>query len=223
MDKLKKYLQDNRPSLDVHEPKEDGFNNIIDRLGTKKSGKKRHFLWLAASIVFVFILFNLRFILMDMSKDENQLLAEKAAKESVVSKPVEQKDTIEFNVNKVTAIRPGITKIEKKAKHATRIKMLAQPEVSQIDSILLVYNQMVSRYLDDITTDLAGNRELIGDVNNQLQQMEKDEQRIKNLVQKFGAEENLLEALIRLNQQKIIYLKRIKQPLLKRKQYFESI
>ncbi|AMP98046.1 hypothetical protein AY601_1119 [Pedobacter cryoconitis] len=224
MDKLKEYLQNNRDKLDIYKPDGIEFEKILSEVkGQPKPPKIKRYWWIgiAASIVLGLIISHIAY-----KNDPRNVIREKevatisqrkiVAKDSVVK--YEEQSTVNENaplahkVDHTENILAGVNK-EKKSNDVQLKK------VKEIDSINLVYKKIINKYLIDINRVLASDQVELKEVNRQLQEMELDEEKIRGLIREFGPKENLIEAMIRLNQQKIIYLKRVYQPLVKREKF----
>jgi hypothetical protein len=224
MDKFKEYLQNNRDKLDIYEADDIQFDKILSEVkGFRKPPKTKHHFWIgiAASIVLGLILFNIGYkygLINNISETDiaNNSQSKRIFQDSVV-KSVEQSPVNGSTplAHKVDHTGNVLAKVNKEKKSINKRKQRA----TEIDSINLVYSKITNKYLNDIHRALAADQVELEEVNKQLHEMELDEAKIHELIGEFGPNEHLIAAMIRLNQQKIIYLQRVYRPLIKRERF----
>jgi hypothetical protein len=225
MDKIKDYLQNNRGKLDIYEPNTIRFDNIMLELRPyKKPPGIKRYLWIgiAASISMALIIFQMVYQnnpVDSISKKVivNQNYAGTMRKESGRQLKKEQSA---INAGTPIADKDVVKKdLPAKMDKVNNNTGMHHPNNTAIDSINLAYSKITNRYLTDINRALASNPVELREVNKQLQEMESDERNLYKLIGQFGPKANLIEALVRLNQQKIIYLQRIYRPIIKKESF----
>lgn len=233
MDNLKKYLQENRDKLDCHIPSPEISDRLMKSLMNKDKIKTLKYRYLyygvAASLAAMFlIVFGPTRFSVKKQIAESKLMSH--YQKSVVSQPIitlnkTVKDPLKLSQEK-TIEHKGFSGIRKKI-DSDKLQLASQNidrrTSIKIDSIKSSYQNAVKVYLQDFNVKLIVDKEELFLIHKQLMDIDRDEIEIKKMIKEYGLNENLLNALIRLNQRKVLYLKKIQENSLRRKRNLNEI
>lgn len=211
MDEFKKYLQQNRSSLDVEEPSP----AIWERIEKQQPAKKTKVLvlmtrWVAAACVLVLAGIGVRSIIQEHATQElsNQTAGIKTMK------PVEQPVTAIPETEPATTTKKQTALIKKENKKKTEPAIKAMPERQDLiamNNIENSFKQVINLQRDKVSTTpmFAESAEYFADFKTQIKQLEKDEKSIKSEIVKRGMTDELLTQLINIYQIKLNTLKQL--------------
>lgn len=211
MDEFKKYLQQNRSSLDVEEPSP----AIWDRIERQQPAKKTTVIvmmtrWVAAACILVLAGIGVWSLMRDTSTPE---LSNITANENI-QQPVEQPHTTVPETETVTTTKElAVTeKREHKKKHIPTIKAIPErQDLIAMNNIENSFKQVINLQRDKVSTTpmFAESAEYFADFKIQIKQLEKDEKGIKAEIVKRGMTDQLLNQLINIYQIKLNTLKQL--------------
>jgi len=211
MDEFKKYLQNHIDELNLDEPRAQVWQNIRQETGT---GKKPATILLftrlaAAACVLVLAGIGTWYVLSDRKTKPLQPIAQAEKKITIQAPP--QNET-------VAATKTGTPVIEKLRSH-TRTNPSINPkqpvtnyaDVAVLSDIENSFTQVINLQRDKVSTMpmYAETPDYFNDFKIQIRQIDKDEKMIKSDITKNGMNDNLLDQLINLYQQKLTILKQL--------------
>lgn len=210
MDEFKKYLQENRSSLDVEEPSP----AIWDRIERQQPVKKTRVVvlmtrWVAAACVLVLAGIGLRSIINDNKTPELSNLT--AATKTIT--PVEESVKTETPIEPIDASNELSASVKKETKKKVT-PIIAKPERQDLIAMTNIENsfkQVINLQRDKVSTTpmFAETAEYFADFKIQIKQLEKDEKGIKAEIVKRGMSDQLLGQLINIYQIKLNTLKQL--------------
>lgn len=220
MDEFKKYLQQHLTELDADEPRERVWQNIQQKTAPVKKTPvvMLYARWAVAACIIALAgvggwhLLHTNTTVGDVAvvtskqvtpaQDEN-----KTETPAVTITPREEKQEI------VAVIAPARVKETKRAVHnqPLRTPELSAGDITELQNVESSFTQVINLQKERInTTPLAAeNPGYFNDFTKQLRQMEKDEDGIKNDIHRNGLNDELLDQLINVYQQKLNVLKQL--------------
>lgn len=203
MDELKKYLRQHEEDMEVEMPGEKRMWERLEAHRQKNEPKRIEMFtrrFVAAACVLLLIGLG---IWQWIKKDSKQLVPTEVAQNDipVIKHGVLKKDSI-------TTIKQLVATTQVKKKKNQAIKILPKEQLPMADGYAQLVNYQMQRLRS--TPVYAESPEYFDGFRQQLQQMEEDEALLKNDIQLYGMNDQLLEALINLYQQKLNLLKSLK-------------
>lgn len=212
MDEFKKYLQQNRSSLDVEEPS----SAIWDRIERQQPAKKTTVVimmtrWVAAACVLVLAGIGVWSLLQDSSNHE---LSNNLTANVKTQQPIEQPAATVPETETVTISKEMIDAVKKedKKRNTPRVKSIPQrQDLIAMNNIENSFKQVINLQRDKVgsTPMFAESAEYFTDFKVQIKQLEKDEKSIKAEIVKRGMTDQLLNQLINIYQIKLNTLKQL--------------
>lgn len=211
MDEFKKYLQQNRSSLDVEEPSP----GIWDRIERQQPATKTKVVvmmtrWVAAACVLVLAGIGVWSLVQDKSNTELSNLTANVKTEQSIEQPA----TV-VPENKTVAIPKEMTvaaKKEAKIKNTPAVKTIPErQDLIAMKNIENSFRQVINLQRDKVSSIpmFAESAEYFTDFKVQIKQLEKDEKSIKAEIVKRGMTDQLLNQLINIYQIKLNTLKQL--------------
>lgn len=211
MDEFKKYLQQNRSSLDVEEPSP----AIWDRIERQQPMKKTTVVvmmtrWVAAACVLVLAGIGVWSLIQDKSDTELSNLTANVKTEQSIEGPA----TV-VPENKTVAIPKEMTiaaKKETKTKNTPTTKAIPErQDLIAMNNIENSFKQVINLQRDKVSSTpmFAESDAYFTDFKIQIKQLEKDEKSIKAEIIKRGMSDQLLNQLINIYQIKLNTLKQL--------------
>jgi hypothetical protein len=213
MDELKKYLQNHAEELNLDEPRPQVWQNIQQETQT---AKKRPVIvmvtrWAAAACILALAGIGAWYMISEKKTEALQAITIKE-KPTVKPVPVQQQpvDT-ENNDAVVIAKTTDHTTKHKPATHNTQQPVNSQETLTNLQNLENSFTQVINLQRDRVSSMpmYAESPEYFNDFRVQIKQMEKDEKVIKSDIAKRGMNDQLLDQLINLYQQKLNTLKQL--------------
>jgi hypothetical protein len=215
MDELKKYLQNHAEELNLDEPRPQVWHNIQQGAVKKTSVVVMITRWAVAACILALAGVGAWSVLSDRKTDAplQQMVALKEEKKKmVIPVPVQTEPA----VTKKPEPTDMIAKTENinKPKPATRNPkqiIKNQAGINMLQNIESSFTQVINLQRDRVSSIpmFAESPEYFNDFTIQIRQMEKDEKVIKSDIAKRGMNDQLLDQLINLYQQKLNTLKQL--------------
>lgn len=208
MDEFKKYLQQNRSSLDVEEPSPAIWNRIERQQPAKKTTVIVMVTrWVAAACVLTLAGIGVWSLMKDPSTPE-------LSNQTAQVKPVEEPTTTIPETEVVTTNKELAVSVKKENKKPTIPVVKAVPERQDLiamNNIENSFRQVINLQRDKVSTTpmFAESAEYFSDFKVQIKQLEKDEKSIKAEIIKRGMTDQLLNQLINIYQIKLNTLKQL--------------
>jgi len=214
MDELKKYVQSHVDELDLDEPRPQVWQQIRQEVGTPK----KHGIvvmvsrWAAAACILVLAGIGAWFVLGDQ-KTKTIPVQSSVAK---LEKPTEKPNTTPAPVQEQTEVIRKEPVLIAKTRTSVKKRQINQqpvnkPGLSALNEIESSFTQVINLQRARVSAMpmYAETPEYFNDFKIQIRQMEKDEKLIKSDMVKHGMDDDLLEQLINLYQQKLNVLKQL--------------
>ena len=211
MDELKKYLQNHADELNLDEPRSQVWQNIRqETVGNKKPAAVIMFTrWAIAACVLLLAGIGTWYVLRD-KKPNTPISATKVQKRIVAPAPVQ---------NETATVETPTSNAISKTKITTKIHKLVNPsppidsmeDITALSGIESSFTQVINLQRERVSTMpmYAETPEYFNDFKVQIKQMEKDEKVIKSDIARHGMNNELLDQLINLYQQKLGILKQL--------------
>ena len=211
MDELKKYLQNHADELNLDEPRLQVWQNIRqETVGNKKPAAIIMFTrWVIAACVLLLAGIGTWYVLRD--KKPNTLISETKVQKRIVAPAPVQNETATVE----TPISNAISKTKITAKFHKPVNPL--PPINSIEELTALsgvensFTQVINLQRERVSAMpmYAETPEYFNDFKVQIKQMEKDEKVIKSDIARHGMNNELLDQLINLYQQKLGILKQL--------------
>lgn len=210
MDELKKYLQQNRASLDVDEPSPAVWERMeLPQPVQKKSNVLIMTRWVAAACILVLAGIGTWSLLNTKKITEQPVLTAttqpvKPNQETVINKPVPEENPIDEETL-------ASVKQEPKKKISLVKPVTERPDLIAMNNIENSFKQVINLQRDKVSTTpmFTESAEYFNDFKIQIKQLEKDEKTIKSEIVKRGMTDELLTQLINIYQIKLNTLKQL--------------
>ncbi len=209
MDEFKQYIQNNKVQLDADEPSPMLWNNIEQKIKPvqKKVQIITMFRWAVAACVIALAGIGSWYLLNEqkiITLKQNNL----AAKAPIVKKAIEPQVLAD---NKNTEIVSSKINNTKKVKSSFDNSVLLASEKITLENFESSFIQVINLQKARISTMpmYAESADYFKDFNTQINFMEKEERNIKSTIAKQGINNDLLDQLINLYQQKLTVLKQL--------------
>ncbi|SJZ32501.1 hypothetical protein [Sediminibacterium ginsengisoli] len=218
MDEFKKYLQQNAGSLDQDEPAPDLWNRISAELQPPVVKKTNVVMmvvrWSVAACIIVLAGIGTWHLVKGSKTAAPEAPTANIIKDTPPAKtdaPVEQPETVTTTEPEVLAkadVKPAAKK-PKVQKQPTPKEL--SPDMQMLQNIENSFTQVINLQREKVSTMpmYAETPEYFNDFKIQIKQMEKDEKVIKSDIAKRGMNDELLDQLINLYQQKLNTLKQL--------------
>lgn len=213
MDELKKYLQNHAEELNLDEPRPQVWQNIQQQT---QAEKKRPVIvmitrWAVAACILVLAGIGAWYVINEKKAEPVQTAAIKE-KTIIPAVPVQKQPVvIENNDPVVIAKTTDHTTKHKPATHNTKQPVYSQETMTNLQNLENSFTQVINLQRDRVSSMpmYAESPEYFNDFKVQIKQMEKDEKVIKSDIAKRGMNDQLLDQLINLYQQKLNTLKQL--------------
>ncbi len=217
MDDFKKYISQHKEELDIDVPSNALWQNIAANIANEKRGKVRS-LFIKLSIAACFILLaGLGWFYIMPNNKSSESITNISKEENKISP---RGNIRELNENIVATILPKIEKVNSRANPLpqqknipiiTSTKSNSSTDNALLQNIETSFKQVIYLQKQRINTTplMAESEDYFKDFSLQLKQMEVDEKRIKAVIKKQGFDNDLLDQLINIYQQKLNVLKQL--------------
>jgi hypothetical protein len=213
MDELKKYLQNHAEELNLDEPRPQVWQNIQQEA---QKAKKRPVIvmiarWAVAACILALAGIGAWYMIHE-KKTEPVQTAKIKTNPHVIPAPVQHQPVItENNEPVVIAKTTDHTIKHKPATHNTQQPVNNQETLINLQNLENSFTQVINLQRDRVSSMpmYAESPEYFNDFKVQIKQMEKDEKVIKSDIAKRGMNDQLLDQLINLYQQKLNTLKQL--------------
>ncbi len=213
MDELKKYLQNHADELDLDEPRPQVWQNIRQEVS---AGKKTNVVmlvtrWAVAACVLALAGIGTWYLVNDQQPAAVPVAT--VAKNEGPAKPADQPTVSANQQPEVNTLAEQINTVAKNA-FTAKTKPAAgtnKPDVRMLTEIETSFIQVINLQRARVSTMpmFAETPEYFNDFKVQIRSMEKDEKSIKSEISKHGMNDELLDQLINLYQQKLNVLKQL--------------
>ncbi len=216
MDELKKYIQNHAEELDLDEPRPQVWQNIQRETQPVKKTSVVMMItrWAAAACILALAGIGAWYVFGNRNNRNTQTIAkiEIAKPQPTQTAPVQNEPVIiGKNESSVTARIENHSKNNNPATHNTQ-QLVNDPEaLNTLHNIESSFTQVINLQRDRVSSIpmYAETPEYFSDFKIQIRQMEKDEKVIKSDIAKRGMNDQLLDQLINLYQQKLNTLKQL--------------
>jgi len=232
MDEFKKYIQNNKAQLDSDEPSALLWNSIEQKIKPiqKTVPVIKIFRWAVAACVIALAGAGSWYILNQpktTSLKQNNLSANAPIIKKEAPSNIETKKAIEpvvLTSNNNTQVVGSKTNNSKKAKSNFDNSALLASENNTLKNFESSFIQVINLQKARISTMpmYAESAEYFKDFNTQIKLMEKEEKNIKSTIAKHGINNDLLDQLINLYQQKLTVLKQLQLEMNKTNNRFKQ-
>ena len=211
MDELKKYLQNHADELNLDEPRSQVWQNIRqETTGNKKPAAIIMFTrWAIAACVLLLAGIGTWYVLRD--KKTNTPISETKVQKRIVAPAHVQNETatVETPTSNTISKTKITVKIHKPVNPSLPINSME--DVTALSGIESSFTQVINLQRERVSAMpmYAETPEYFNDFKVQIKQMEKDEKVIKSDIARHGMNNELLDQLINLYQQKLSILKQL--------------
>ena len=211
MDELKKYLQNHTDELNLDEPRSQVWQNIRqETTGNKKPAAIIMFTrWAIAACLLLLAGIGTWYVLRD-KKPNTPISETKVQKRIVAPAPVQNETaTVETPTSNTISKTKIIVKIHKPVNPSLPINSME--DVTALSGIESSFTQVINLQRERVSAMpmYAETPEYFNDFKVQIKQMEKDEKVIKSDIARHGMNNELLDQLINLYQQKLGIFKQL--------------
>lgn len=210
MDELKKYLQQNRSSLDVDEPSPMLWEQIqVEQPVKRTSVVMLVTRWVAAACILVLAGIGTWSLLNNNDQPTQQPIAEVAQQQESIKEPsVEEQVTPEKNTEHILAA--SANKVEKKAVLPKKASA-ERPDLIALNNVENSFKQVINLQRNRVGSIpmFAESADYFADFKIQIRQLEQDEKKIKADIVKRGLTDDLLNQIINIYQIKLSTLKQL--------------
>ncbi|PZP50763.1 MAG: hypothetical protein DI598_04835 [Pseudopedobacter saltans] len=226
MDNFKKYIQENKPDLDLDRPGSHLWERIEQDLEIVEVNKKTvpMWRWMVAAACLLLVLVSAFFLFEKNKKEMPAILVKKEVPKTTTPQqnpiPIAEEKTREQQEEKVPDVKPEtFASVEKKKEDVEKRKsksntpntkqyVIADVEVGNFSQVIEYQRQYIS------TLPIYGEKPgYFKDFKQQLQQMDSDEKEVRSDIKKHGLNPNQIEQLINIYQQKITLLRQLNQEI----------
>lgn len=214
MDELKKYIQTHADELDLDEPRPQVWQQIRQELGTPKKHSVVVMVtrWVAAACVLVLAGIGTWFVLADQKTKTIPVQSSVAKTEKTTEKPNSTLAPVQEQpvIIKKDPVLIAKTRTSVKKRQIDQ-QSVNKPDLSALNEIESSFTQVINLQRARVSAMpmYAEAPEYFNDFKIQIRQMEKDEKLIKSDITKRGMNDDLLDQLINLYQQKLNVLKQL--------------
>ena len=219
MDEFKKYIQNNKGQMDIDEPSPLLWNSIEQKIESiqKTVPVITMFRWAVAACVIALAGIGSWYLLNQpktTTLNQNNITANQPIIKKVIPSKIEAKKTVEPTMlasNSITKEVDSKANNTRKTKSNVDNTATLNSEKSILQNFESSFVQVINLQKARISTMpmYAESAEYFKDFNIQIKLMEKEEKNIKSTIEKQGINNDLLDQLINLYQQKLTVLKQL--------------
>lgn len=210
MDELKKYLQQNRSSLDVDEPSPMLWEQIqVEQPVKRTSVVMLVTRWVAAACILVLAGIGTWSLLNNNDQPTQQPIAEVAQQQESIKEPSVEEQVIPEKITE-PILAASVNKVEKKAVLPKKVSA-ERPDLIALNNVENSFKQVINLQRNRVGSIpmFAESADYFADFKIQIRQLEQDEKKIKADIVKRGLTDDLLNQIINIYQIKLSTLKQL--------------
>lgn len=210
MDELKKYLQQNRASLDVDEPSP----MLWERIQVEQPVKRTSVVmmvtrWVAAACILVLAVIGTWSLLNNNDQPTQQPIAEVTQQPESIKEPSVEENITPEKITEPVLVAAG-NKVEKKTTLPKKVSA-ERPDLIALNNVENSFKQVINLQRNRVGSIpmFAESADYFSDFKIQIRQLEQDEKKIKSDIVKRGLTDELLNQIINIYQIKLSTLKQL--------------